>query len=68
MGGVLLQRLRDYKDQKGPRGESHDLRNLSYWENRASQNSDGYKHRALDGPVQLHSTGGPVDFAKHGRR
>lgn len=33
-----MQRLRDYKTEKGPKGES-TMRNINYWSNRATENS-----------------------------
>jgi hypothetical protein len=57
MGGKLLERLRSYKRMDGPRGESHNLRNLDYWSARASENSNMW-HRAKSGPVELTDTTG----------
>jgi hypothetical protein len=61
-----IERLREYERQKGPRGESYSKQNLDYWSARASENSDGSKHRALSGKVQLHDTGGPVHLPSTG--
>jgi hypothetical protein len=47
-----LERLREYRQQKGPRGESYSMQNLAYWANRASENSNT-SHRAKSGPVEL---------------
>ena len=55
-----LERLRSYKKMEGPKGESHDMRNLDYWSARASENSNMW-HRAKGGEVKLPSTGGQWD-------
>jgi hypothetical protein len=53
-----LERLQSYKRQEGPRGAGRDMRNLDYWAERATENSDGHKHRALSGKVRLTDTVG----------
>jgi hypothetical protein len=41
-----LERLQSYKRMQGPKGPGRDERNLAYWANRASENSDSHLHRA----------------------
>ncbi|NPU12046.1 hypothetical protein HL666_14840 [Bradyrhizobium sp. 83002] len=47
-----LERLREYKRQAGPSGESRDRSTLDYWANRASENSyhRGQKKPKAGGP------------------
>jgi hypothetical protein len=40
-----IERLREYKAQKGPHGESTKA-NIKYWQERASENSDSHSHWA----------------------
>jgi hypothetical protein len=56
-----IKRLREYKAMKGPAGEANDPRNLKYWSERATENSDSYRHRAKRGEIELPDTsGGPA--------
>lgn len=48
-------RLRDYKNEVGPKGES-TKKNIEFWSNRAHENSDGHRHRASNGPMDLPDT------------
>jgi hypothetical protein len=53
-----LSRLKEYANpMKGPHGSGRDEKNIAYWSNRASENSDGADHRGYDGPMKLPSTG-----------
>jgi hypothetical protein len=45
-----IERLKEYKAQAGPHGESTKA-NIKYWQERASANSDAYKHRAAGNPA-----------------
>ena len=47
MSQEFFKRLREYADPMcGPHGASSGKSNLDYWSKRASENSDGHKHRA----------------------
>jgi hypothetical protein len=54
-----IQRLREYADPtRGPHGSSQDEAHIKYWQNRASENSDGADHRGNPGPeISLPNTG-----------
>ena len=59
-----IQRLREYADPtRGPHGSSQDEAHIRYWQNRATENSDGADHRATGTErAEAHSTGKkPVD-------
>ena len=58
-----LDRLRDYANpvsRENWRGASRDMANIDRWSERASEESDSYRHRAKGGQVQLPDTGGKV--------
>lgn len=49
-------RLKEYATMKGPAGEASSKKNLDYWADCATQNSQ-IAPRASDGPMRLPSTG-----------
>jgi hypothetical protein len=53
-----IERLREYRAMKGPAGESSSKENLRYWSERATANSDSYRHRAKSGEISLPDLGG----------
>ena len=55
-----IDRLKEYARPGSPKnwcGESSDPSYLARWSERAHEESDGHKHRASDGPMDLPSTG-----------
>jgi hypothetical protein len=61
-----LRELQNPRSKKNWNGASRDQANINRWSGRASENSDGRKHRAKSGEielpntnVELHSTAAP---------
>jgi len=53
--GTIRERLRGYRDMKGPKGASRDKANLDYWAERASENSNN-AHRATNKEIEVPAT------------
>jgi hypothetical protein len=57
-----LERLREYANPRRKEnwdGQSSDKANIDRWSRRATENSDGHRHRAKSGEIELPSTGSP---------
>ena len=54
------ERINGYARAKGPGGEASDQKNLDYWADRATKNSE-VAPRASNGAMKLPSTGKRVD-------
>jgi hypothetical protein len=59
-----IERLKQYANPTRPgnwQGAGRDQANIDRWVERASANSDGDRHRAKDGPIDLPATGRRVE-------
>ncbi len=55
-----IERLKDYANpvsRANWRGAGRDKANIERWQERATENSDGHKHRAKSGAMTLPDTG-----------
>ena len=65
-----IERLKRYQNPTSRshwHGQGRDKENLRRWAEHATENSDGHKHRAKSGPIELPPTGiGPAVTHKAG--
>jgi hypothetical protein len=64
MKNPLEERLRTYSkplDKSHWQGASRGMEDIDRWSQRASENSDGWKHRAMSGEIELPPTGRQIE-------